>query len=78
MHKGNKLTLFCGPNKQQTPWPEPESELYRPIYRRLSGKLVPTSAERGCHVVSVTDPYCRIFGFQNQSRHVFFLIAPQL
>jgi hypothetical protein len=23
---------------------------------RLSAKLVPTSADRGCHVVSVTDP----------------------
>jgi hypothetical protein len=27
------------------------------IYRRLSAKIVPTSADRGCHVVSVTDPY---------------------
>jgi hypothetical protein len=24
---------------------------------------VPTSADRGCHVVSVTDPYGRILGF---------------
>jgi hypothetical protein len=26
-------------------------------------KLVPTFADRGCHVVSMTDPYGRILGF---------------
>jgi hypothetical protein len=41
---------------QQTPWPEPASELYQPSDRRLSGKLVPTFADRGCHVVSAADP----------------------
>jgi hypothetical protein len=46
-----------------TPWPKSASELYRPSDRRLSAKLVPTSADRGCHVVSVTDPYGRILGF---------------
>jgi hypothetical protein len=35
----------------------------RPNYRRLSAKLAPTFADRGCHVVSVTDPYGRILGF---------------
>jgi hypothetical protein len=39
------------------------SELYRPSERRLSAKLVPTFTDRGCHVVSVTDPYGRILGF---------------
>jgi CBS-domain-containing membrane protein len=45
-----------------TPWPEPASELYRPSDSSLSAKLVPTFADRGCHVVSVTDPYGRILG----------------
>jgi hypothetical protein len=40
--------------------------LYRPSDRRLSAKLVPTSADRRCHVVSVTDPYGRILGFLDQ------------
>jgi hypothetical protein len=31
--------------------------------RRLSAKLVPNFADRGCHVVSVPDPYGRILGF---------------
>jgi CBS-domain-containing membrane protein len=31
--------------------------------RRLSEKLVPTFADRGCHVVGVTDPYGSILGF---------------
>jgi hypothetical protein len=48
---------------KKNPWSEPASELYRPSDRRLSAKLLPTFADRGCHVVSVTDPYCRILGF---------------
>jgi hypothetical protein len=32
------------------------SELYRPSDRRLSAKLVPTLADRGCRVVSATNP----------------------
>jgi hypothetical protein len=32
------------------------SELYRPSDRRLLAKLVPTFADRGCRVVSATDP----------------------
>jgi hypothetical protein len=31
------------------------SELYRPGERRLSAKLVPNFADRGCRVVSATD-----------------------
>jgi hypothetical protein len=31
----------------KTPWPESRSELYRPSYRRVSAKLVPTFADRG-------------------------------
>jgi hypothetical protein len=45
----------------KTPWPESASELYRPRDRRLSAKLVLTFADRGCHVVSVTDPNGRIY-----------------
>jgi hypothetical protein len=46
-----------------TPRPEFAIELYRPSDRRLSAKLVPTFADRGCRMVSVTDPYGRILGF---------------
>jgi hypothetical protein len=63
--------------KQQTPWPESANELYRPSEHRLSAKLVPTFADRECHVVSVTDPYGRIFGFLDRNRF-FFQVAPQL
>jgi hypothetical protein len=38
-------------------------ELYRPSDCRLSAQFVPTSAGRGCHVVSMTDPYSSILGF---------------
>jgi hypothetical protein len=47
-------------------------ELYGPRDRRLSAKLVPTFADRGCHVVSMTDPYDRILGFLDWSRRFFF------
>jgi hypothetical protein len=38
-------------------------ELYQPSDRRLSAKLVPTFADRGCRVVSAADPYGRNLGF---------------
>jgi hypothetical protein len=62
----------------KTPWPESASELYRPNDRRLSAKLVTTFADRGSHVVSVTDPCGRILGFLDRSRYFFFKVAPQL
>jgi hypothetical protein len=45
------------------------SELYRPSDLRLSPKVVPTFADRGCQVVSMTDPYGRILGFLDRSRY---------
>jgi hypothetical protein len=39
----------------KTPWPESASELYRPSDRHLSANLVPTFADRWCHVVSATN-----------------------
>jgi hypothetical protein len=65
-------------NTKKTPWPESASELYRPRDHRLSVKLVPTLADRGCHVVRVTDPYGRILGFLDRSSYFFFQVAPQL
>jgi hypothetical protein len=52
-----------------TPWSESATELYRPSDRRLSAKWLPTFADRGCHVVSVTDLYGRILGFLDRSRY---------
>jgi hypothetical protein len=68
-------------NKQtnkQTPWSESVSELCRPSDRRLSAKWLPTFADRGCHVVSVTDPYGHIFRFSRQEPLLFYQVAPQL
>jgi hypothetical protein len=62
--------LIC--ELKKTPWSESASELYRPSDRRLSAKWLPTFADRGCHVVSMTDPYGRILGFLDRSR--FFSI----
>jgi hypothetical protein len=56
-------------SKTKTPRSESASELHRLSDRRLSEKRLPTSADRGCHVVSVTDPYGRILGFLNRSRY---------
>jgi hypothetical protein len=63
---------------KQTLWPESESELYQSSDRRLLAKLVPTFANKGCHVVSVTDPYGRILRFLDWSCYFFFQVAPQL
>jgi hypothetical protein len=63
---------------KQTPWPYSASELYRPIDRRLSAKLVPTFAGRGCRVVSATDSHGRILGFLDRNYFYFFQVAQQL
>jgi hypothetical protein len=47
------------------------SELYRPRDRLFSAKLVPTFVDRGCHVVSATDPYGHILGFLDRSCYFF-------
>jgi hypothetical protein len=55
--------------KTKTPWSESASELYRLSDRRLSAKWLPTFADRGYHVVSVTDLNGRILGFLDRSRY---------
>jgi hypothetical protein len=62
---------------KQTPWSESASELYRASDRHLSAKWLPTFANRGCHVVSVTSlrPYSR---FSRQESLLFYQVAPQL
>jgi hypothetical protein len=54
---------------KQIPWSESASELHRPSDRLLSAKWLPIFADRGCHVVSVTDPYGRILGFLDRSHY---------
>jgi hypothetical protein len=70
------MELFMQDNK--TLWPQSSSELYRPSDRRSSAKLVPTFADRGCHVVSVTNLYGTILGFLDQSSYFFFEVTPQI
>jgi hypothetical protein len=68
----NILASYFRTKLNYTPWPEFASELYRSSDRRLSAKLVPTFAERGCHVVSVADPSGHILGFLDRSRNFSF------
>jgi hypothetical protein len=50
-----------------------------PIKRfRLSEKIVPTFADRGCRMVSATDLYGHILGFLDWSRYFFLQVTPQL
>jgi hypothetical protein len=44
---------------KQTPGLKSASELYPPSDLRLLAKLVPTLVDRGCHVVSATNPHDR-------------------
>jgi hypothetical protein len=78
--KTNIPWVYVKAKKQtkQTSWPESASELCRPSDRRLPAKLVPTFADRGCHVVSVTDLCGHILGFLGRSRYFLFQAAPQL
>jgi hypothetical protein len=43
---------------------------------RAAAKLSSTFADRGCHVVSVTDIYDRILGFLDRSRYFLFQVVP--
>jgi hypothetical protein len=68
-----------------TPWAKtilrgliPRGNYTEPSDRRLSTKLAPTFADRGCHLVRVMDSYGRILGFLDLSRYFFFPVAPQL
>jgi hypothetical protein len=64
---------------KKIPWSESASELYQSNERRLIGEIAANFfADRGCHVVSVTDPYCRILDFLDLSRYFFIQVAPQL
>jgi hypothetical protein len=71
-----KHSLFR--NKKTAPLSESASDLYLPSDHRLSAKLVLTFADRGCHVVSVMDPYGRILVFLDRSRYFLLQVAPQL
>jgi hypothetical protein len=64
--------------KKTPPWPESVSELYLLSDSSLSAKLMPTFADRGCHVISVTVLYSSILGFLDRSRYFFLRAAPQL
>jgi hypothetical protein len=44
----------------------------------MSAKLVSTFADRGCRVVSATDPHGRVLGFLDRSRYFSIQVAPQL
>jgi hypothetical protein len=61
--------ILSNKTNKQTPWSESESELYRPSDCRLLAKWLPTFADKGCHVVSVTGPYGRIIDFLDRSRY---------
>jgi hypothetical protein len=63
-----------GPQQQ----PSLHTELYRPSDCRLSAKLVPTSDDRECHTVSVTDPYGRNLRFLDRCRYFLFEVALEI
>jgi hypothetical protein len=70
-------TLFLYLNKQKTNSMVWVRERTIPTERRLSAKWLPTFADKGCHVVSVTDPSGRISRFSRREPLLFYLVAPQ-
>jgi hypothetical protein len=57
---------------------KPRGLSHRQSDRLLSAKLLPTFPDRGCRVVSATDPHGRIIGYLDRRRYFFFQAAPQL
>jgi hypothetical protein len=74
-HDGNNLILTR--KKNSMVWVR---ERTIPTERpRLVGEVIVNFfADRGCLLVSVTDPYDRILGFLDRSRYFFYQVAPQL
>jgi hypothetical protein len=72
------ISLHYVTEKKKLIWPESMSKPHQPCNHHLSAKLVSTSVEKGCHMVSLTHPYGRILGFLDRSRYFFFQGAPQL
>jgi hypothetical protein len=70
--------IFLPVVNKEIPWLQSASEVYWPSDWCFSAKLVPNFADRGYHVVSVTDPYGRNLGFVDRSRYFSFQVAPQL
>jgi hypothetical protein len=62
-------------NKNSVAW---DSERTISIERQPFVSVVPAFADRGCRVVSVTDPRGRILRFLDRSRYFFSQVAPQL
>jgi hypothetical protein len=61
----------------KTLWSESAGELHQPSDHRLSVKLVPTFAYRGCHVVSRADPYHRILWFLDFTHEAEWTPVPE-
>jgi hypothetical protein len=66
MHEHERVFTSAYKTKM-TQWPESAGELYQPSDRRLSAKLMPNFEDKGCHMVSAMNPYCRILGFLDLS-----------
>jgi hypothetical protein len=89
-HKGRSLSATCHfpsiggvsrRNKQKTnnlSGLSPRASYTARATAAFLAKLVPTFADRGYHVVSLTDSYGHILDFLDRSRYFFFQAAPQL
>jgi hypothetical protein len=51
---------------------------YTDLATSLVGEVSAKFADRGCHVVSVTDSYGRILSYLDRNRYSCFSVAPQL
>jgi hypothetical protein len=78
MEPTSSLPYSQDPTKTKLHGLSPHANYTDRLSDRLSAKLVPTLADRGCRVVSATiPPQLLIFGFVDRSRY-FLEIAPQL
>jgi hypothetical protein len=63
---------------KRAPWPECEQTIPTVRDRHLSAKLVPTLADRMCHVFSATDTHGCVLSFLDGNSYYFLHAAPQL
>jgi hypothetical protein len=68
MPKKTKLNTLASVRQRTIPTERPP----------LVGEVRANVYDRGCHLVSMTDPYGHILGFIDRSRYFFFQVAPRV
>jgi hypothetical protein len=72
------IKLFSSKTKTKLRGLSPQANYADRATAACRGSQCQLFADRGCRVVSATDPHSRILGFQDRSQYCFFQVVSQL